>query len=207
MGNDISVANSINYYKREFCGDDEAPIPVFSLGNVKPMENHDVEESSLVVLFAVDTDHDGMVSCSDIENFIRNLQSASLDPNDCDFGFKCGAYCTEIVCKFLVESGKEAFKVWFEKGVVASFSVHEMEGGKFLDRDAVNRIFDLLQIQTLLGRNFQWVLDMLQRHAEENLKMNLHDPAYDDLVPLETMSYLIQQVSSGMSESYVALTK
>ena len=114
-------------------------------------------------LFALDTNHDGHIDSRDVEQFIRNIQDASLDPNDCDFGFKCGAFCTQEVCHFLLESGKDAFKSWFEKAIIASFTVTESDGLKFIDRDAVKRIFDLLQIQPLLGRNFQWILDMLQR--------------------------------------------
>lgn len=207
MGNDISVNNSIAFYKKEFCGEENDPVPVFQLGKIKFMENHDIEETSLVFLFALDIDHDGLISPEDIERFIRHLQSGSLDPNDCDFGFKCGAFCTQELCNFLIESGKEAFKKWFETAIATSFAITEKNGIKFIDGDAVNRIFDLLQIQPLLGRNFQWILDMLQRHAEANLKMTLNDETFDDFVPIETMMYLIQQIASGISESYSALTK
>ena len=48
---------------------------------------------------------------------------------------------------------------------------------------------------------------MLQRHAEANLKMNLNDPAFDDLVPIDTVISLVQQITNGMIESYSALTK
>jgi hypothetical protein len=207
MGNEISACNSINYYKREFCGETEEPVPAFALEKIKFMENHDVEETSIVSLFALDTNRDGYISCDDIDRFIRKLQAASLDPNDSDFGFKCGAFCTKEVCTFLIESGGDAFKRWFDTALRASFSVHELESRDFIDGDAVKRLFDLLQIQSLLGRNFQWILDMLQRHAEANLTMNLHDPEYDDLVPVETMLALVQQISHGMVESYNALTK
>lgn len=207
MGNEISASNSITYYQREFFGDDEKPIPAFSLGKIKFMENHDIEETSIMFLFALDTNHDGLISSEDVEEFIRNVQNAQLDPNDCDFGFKCGAFCTKEVCTFLRESGKDAFKTWFENAVLASFTVTEADGMKFVDRDAVERVFDLLQIQKLLGRNFQWILDMLQRHAEVNLKMNLNDPGFDDLVPVETMVCLIQQITNGITESYDHLTK
>jgi hypothetical protein len=207
MGNEISVCNSITYYKREFCGESEEPVPAFSLEKVKFMENHDIEETSIVSLFVLDTNRDGRISCDDIEKFIRKLQAASLDPNDSDFGFKCGAFCTKEVCTFLIESGDEAFKRWFEAAIRVSFSIHELDSRDFIDGDAVKRLFDLLQIQALLGRNFQWILDMLQRHAEANLTMNLNDPAYDDLVPIETMLCLVQQICNGMVESYKALTK
>ena len=78
---------------------------------------------------------------------------------------------------------------------------------KFIDRDAVLRLSELLQIQQLLGRGFQWVLDMLQRHAEANLKMNLADDAFDDLVPIDTVLCLVEQITNGMIESYTAMTK
>jgi hypothetical protein len=207
MGNEIACANSVSYYKREFCGESEEPVPVFSLGKVKFMENHDIEETSIVSLFALDSNRDGLISCEDVEAFVGKLRDTSLDPNDVDFGFKCGAFCTKELCTFLLESGSDAFKRWFQSAVSVSFSVHELDGITFLDGDAVKRIFDLLQIQPLLGRNFQWILDMLQRHAEANLKMNLNDPQYDDLVPVETMISLVQQICNGMTESYNALTK
>ena len=210
MGNEISVNNSITYYQKEICpivDDVQTSAPVLQLSKIKFMENHDIEETSIVFLFALDTNKDGIISADDIEKFIRKVQAASLDPNDCDFGFKCGAFCTKELCNYLNESGKDAFKNWFETAINESFQISEPDKIKCIDADAVNRIFELLQIQQLLGRNFQWVLDMLQRHAEANLRMNLNDPQFDDLVPVETMLSLIQQVSNGMSESYLCLTK
>ena len=207
MGNEISVSNSIAYYKREFCGEEEKEVPVFSLQKIKFMENHDIEETSFVFLFALDTNHDGKISADDIETFIRNVQGASLDPNDCDFGFKCGAFCTKQLCNYLIDMGKDAFRTWFEQAILASFTITESDGMKFVDRDAVERIFNLLQIQKLLGRNFQWILDMLQRHAEANLKMNLNDPGFDDLLPVETMVCFMQQITNGITESYNQLSK
>jgi hypothetical protein len=207
MGNEISAANSISHYKKDVCGEEEASVPVFALNKIKFMENHDIEETSLVFLFVLDTNRDGMIDPNDIETFVRMVQEAALDPNDYDFGFKFGAFCTKKLCTFLEESGKDTFKQWFEKCIINSFTIHESNDLIFLDGDAVKRIFDLLQIQPLLGRNFQWILDMLQRHAEANLKMNLNDPAFDDLVPVETICRLIEQVCSGMMESYTALSK
>ena len=58
----------------------------------------------------------------------------------------------------------------------------------------------------MLGRDFQWVLNMLQRHAESNLKMNLNDEAYDELVPVETILSFVTQIANGMVESYTMLT-
>ena len=210
MGNEISVKNSISYYQKEICpvvDGEQTEAPVLQLNKIKFMENHDIEETSIVFLFSLDTDKDGIISLKDIENFIHKVQEAALDPNDCDFGFKCGAFCTRELCEFLNEKGKDAFKNWFETAINESFQVTENEKLKFIDGDAVKRIFDLLQIQPLLGRSFQWILDMLQRHAEANLQMNLNDPAFDDFVPVETMLSLIQQVANGMSESYASLTK
>ncbi|OHT05487.1 hypothetical protein TRFO_26757 [Tritrichomonas foetus] len=211
MGNEISANNSIAYYQKEICpieDDEQTSAPVLQLDKIRFMENHDIEETSIVFLFSLDTNKDGIISVDDIEKFIRKVQAASLDPNDCDFGFKCGAFCTKELCEYLNENGKDAFKNWFETAINESFPITDGENNiKLIDRDAVKRIFDLLQIQQLLGRNFQWILDMLQRHAEANLQMNLNDPAFDDYVPLETMLCLIQQVANGMAESYTSLTK
>ena len=209
MGNEISATNSIAYYQKEICGDDEDDdkIPIFKLNKIRLMENHDVEENSLVFLYMIDYDHDGFLNKDDIQNFIRKLQNSGLDPNDCDFGFKCGAYCTEQLCKSLIDNRKDALKDWVMTSIITSFQISESDGIKFIDGDAVKRLYDLLQIQQLLGRNFQWVLDMLQRHAEANLKMNLNDPAFDDLVPIDTVLSLVEQITNGMIESYTAMTK
>ena len=209
MGNDISASNSISYYQKEVIGDDddEDKIPIFKLNKIRLMENHDVEENSIIFLYSLDTDHDGYLSKPDIEKFIRNLQGASLDPNDCDFGFKCGAYCTEQLCKELINNKKDALKNWVLQSIITSFQISESDDVKFIDRDAVLRISELLQIQQLLGRGFQWVLDMLQRHAEANLKMNLADDAFDDLVPIDTVLCLVEQITNGMIESYTAMTR
>ncbi|EAY13800.1 hypothetical protein TVAG_468160 [Trichomonas vaginalis G3] len=210
MGNEISATNSIAYYQKEICGgedEEEDKIPIFKLNKIRLMENHDIEENSIVFLYTLDRDQDGYVNKSDIEKFIRFLQSAQLDPNDCDFGYKCGAYCTETLCKILIDQNKDALKDWVMIAISTSFQVLESDEIKFIDGDAVKRLYDLLQIQQLCGRNFQWVLDMLQRHAEANLKMNLNDPAFDDLVPIDTVISLVQQITNGMIESYSALTK
>ena len=127
-------------------------------------------------------------------------------PN-CDFGFKCGAYCTEQICKGLINNKKDALKDWVLQSIITSFQISESDDVKFIDRDAVLRLSELLQIQQLLGRSFQWVLDMLQRHAEANLKMNLADDAFDDLVPIDTVLCLVEQITNGMIESYTAMTK
>ena len=209
MGNDISASNSIAYYQKEVIGDDEdeEKIPIFKLNKIRLMENHDVEENSIIFLYSLDTDHDGYLSKTDIEKFIKNLQAASVDPNECDFGFKCGAYCTEQICKGLINNKKDALKDWVLQSIITSFQISESDDVKFIDRDAVLRLSELLQIQQLLGRSFQWVLDMLQRHAEANLKMNLADDAFDDLVPIDTVLCLVEQITNGMIESYTAMTK
>lgn len=209
MGNDISASNSISYYQKEIIGDDveEDKIPILKVNKIRLMENHDVEENSIIFLYSLDADHDGYLTKIDIEEFIRSIQSASLDPNDCDFGFKVGAFFTENLCKTLINNDKDAFKDWVLAAILSSFQVSEADGVKFIDGDAIKRLYDVLQIQNLLGRNFQWVLDMLQRHAEANLKMNLDDPAFDDLVPIDTLLAFVSEVALGMVESYKQMTR
>lgn len=207
MGNEISVQNSITHYQKEFCGEDKLPKPVFALEKIHLLENHDIEENSIVFLFSLDYDHDSLISLDDIQDFIQTIKSNNLDPNDCDFGFKFGAFCTEKLCKYLLEEGKDAFRTWFDTGIQVSFSITEKNKIRFVDGDAVKRLYDLLQIESLLGRHFQWILDMLQRHAESNLKMNLNDEAYDDLVPVETILAFVGQISNGMLDSYNMLTR
>ena len=208
MGNDISASNSIQYYQKEILGSPtEEMVPIFKIPKVKFMENHDLDETSIVFLYSLDTNRDGYLAYDDISNFVHMIQKSFLDPNDCDFGYKCGALFTKNLSEDIINKDKESFKSWVIKGINSSFQISEFDGIGFIDGDAVKRIYDLLQIQQLLGRTFQWVLDMLQRHAEANLKMNLNDPAYDDLVPIETMVCLIQQVSNGMMETYNLMTK
>ena len=206
MGNEISTQNSISYYQKEFCGEENKPQPIFALNKVHLLENHDIEEQSIVFLFALDNDHDGLISSADIQKFIETIKKGGLDPNDCDFGFKCGAFCTEILCKYLLDHGKDSFRIWFDAGISSSFEIKEINDLRFIDDNAVSCLFDLLQIKSLLGRDFQWVLNMLQRHAESNLKMNLNDEAYDELVPVETILSFVTQIANGMVESYTMLT-
>ena len=211
MGNDISAANSIAYYQKEICGDvedgEDDSIPIFKINKIRLMENHDVEENSIVFLYAADVDKNGYLTKGDIEDFIRSLQGAGLDPNDCDFGFKSGAFFTESLCKSLMNTDREALRDWAMVGIAASFPVSVSDGIKFISDEAMERLYEVLQIQQLLGRGFQWVLDMLQRHAEANLKMNLDDPEFDNLVPIDTVLSFIQKIADGMVESYTAMTK
>ena len=209
MGNDISTQNSINYYQNELFNNENKreKIPIFQLEKIKLMENHDIEENSIIFLYTLDFDRDGYISKEDISKLIHLLHKESLDPNDCDFGFKCGAFFTKKLCNDIIEKSNEYVKTWVLTSISTSFQVTQINENKFIDGDAIKKLYDLLQIQSLLGRTFQWVLDMLQRHAEANLKMNLNDPTFDDLVPIDTILFLVTQIFNGMSESFLAMTK
>ena len=207
MGNEISVVNSISYYKKILDTKNVEQVPAFKLDKINFLENHDIEDCSLFFIFSLDTDHDGFVSNSDIEAFIQNLHQAGLDPNDCDFFFFFGSYFTEQICSYLTSKGKESFKEWFRKCIESSFQITEDDNIRYIDGDAVKRIYDLLEIHQLLGCNFQWVLDMFQRHAEANFQMNLNNPEFDDFVPVDTILFFVEQIIDGIIESYSMLTK
>ncbi|KAH0790790.1 hypothetical protein GPJ56_005211 [Histomonas meleagridis] len=206
MGNDISVVNSISYYKKILEEKNTEKIPSFKLDKINFLENHDIEDCSLFFIFSLDTDHDGFISNSDIETFIQSVHKAGLDPNDCDFRYKCGSYFSEQICAYLITNGKEKFKEWFRKCIETSFQIVKEEEIIYIDGDAVKRIYDILEIHQLLGCNFQWILDMFQRHAEANFQMNLNNPELDDFVPVDTILCFVEQIIDGAIESYSMLS-
>jgi hypothetical protein len=204
MGNAISVSNAITYYQREIFNSDcaAAPISVLALPAVRLMENHEFELNTIAFLFSIDHDKDGQLAWGDIELFVRKISAAGLDPNEYDFGFNCGAFLTRELCECLMSVGRDQLTMWMNRCLSTAFGTRTV--GKFLciGRDAVKVLYDVLQIDALMGRPFQWVLDVMQRHAEATLQMSLEDASLDDFVPMETVTVLMQHVAEGICGAF-----
>lgn len=154
-------------------------------------------------LFVIDEDKDGRFYLKELENhakFCHNRQK-SYKPHEITCMLQSA--CTLILWQSVnTEEGEDDFVAWiglllYENENVAYFDTKP--GVPFIRSDTIVFLFEILNVKTTHGLEFQIFFDLLQQAAEEVGLMGIENEEMDDYVPLTICQQFARDFIKGFS--------
>lgn len=156
------------------------------------------------MLFMLDMDKNGKISLRDMQQFavwcgLATEHMASRDPQS--FQSEVQAQCTLAMWKqvCLVDGGRRAFSEWFQRLFSVGMAVRlpQHPDRVFVNNEAVATLHDVLSIQELYGINYQSLIDLMQRVAEDMGDLDLYDSTLDNLIPIRVLHIFADNFIEG----------
>jgi|EP00505_MAST-04D_sp_SCG-Rhode-Island_P001945 hypothetical protein len=183
-----------------------AGLNLLDMLRMKPPPGVVLSFRHLGTLFELDSNHDGMVSNEELEEFVRayyrkyrELAAGTWH----DISVLMEGHFTYLLLVALKEGvgGIDVFVSWISdllKRVCPVQTFASQPGVDFLHSDSLHALYVLLDVRTSYNIDFQGFLDLVQRAGEERGEMNLDDMSFDDVAPLDIVEAFVRDFAASM---------
>ena len=158
---------------------------------IKPPEEITLSFYHIGTLFVIDDDKDGRFSLVELEKFARFCLRKQKDYKQHEAHSMLQAACTLQMWLSVSkkqgdeeQEGENDFVAWVGKLLYEDENVSYFEDKPFVRSDTLLHLFELLNVKTTHGIDFQMFFDLLQQAAEEQGMMSIELQDMDDYVPL-----------------------
>lgn len=154
-------------------------------------------------LFVIDENKDGRFYLKELENHAAFCHNKQKNYKAHEITCMLQAACTLILWQSVnTEEGEDDFVAWiglllYENENVAYFDTKP--GVPFIRSDTIVYLFEILNVKTTHGLEFQIFFDLLQQAAEEVGLMSIENEDMDDYVPLTICQQFARDFIKGFS--------
>ena len=170
----------------------------FQTSNLGLGRDGSIDLGHLGILYYMDDNKDGRFTLKEMHLFIARCcaREERWDKSFTEMQTQCQAWCTLLMWNSVIETGEHSvkksgggnsvqpervgvkrFKVWMVKVLsrVRPYKTFNSKGPfktKFLHMDSVKTLYELFNIRQSYGMGYQDFLDLMQRAAEEKVKIH-----------------------------------
>lgn len=188
----------------------DGQLTLREIGDLKPPSGIDISLTHPIILWKLDSGHDGVVSLEELMGFAEYLNVKKRELHEMDFKSEIHASCVMELWEVVsTERGQDRFVDWTCKLIACGeqsrlFDSHP--GVRFLSRDAVLLLyswFTAFQINDEIDQ--QTFLDLLQQVGEQMDLMALFAEELDDWVPLVVVQRFLKQFIQAYTNIFIEL--
>lgn len=172
---------------------------------MEPPEDYHIRMNHIGNLFLLDTDKDGRFTLQDFEEFAVYCRDEKENFKLYEFSFQLQARSTLKMWNSLQNGSDGDFKAWIgrllhESCDRKSFSIpSNLLLVEFVGIEAVNLLYEIMEMKMLKSFTVQNFLHLLQQAAEEADLMPLEDIKLDNMVPLCICQNFAEEFLVGFS--------